>query len=284
MKPFPSPPLCLLMAAITITGCATATTAGAQSLEDAETIPSWWAAPDDPPMIKTEGTLRHPDGVKVHFANRSQPLEGWEAIVFLLTRDYIEYTVVDRQLRLKTTRKYKDWKKTVLPPGGGGGGGASGSGSGTTANFSLSGGFDPDHVRAFVAKVAASGAMVEMTGSDITFEFVPNGVGGTTGRLVMNPPSVTYTWKFTYATGMVDIQHSTCSLRQGHYNILSPDNPLAMVGGWGATLNCHTIGTRDGKETSNDQSDRHVMINYDPKKMGWILTIGGLQDGVWKLQ
>jgi hypothetical protein len=282
MKPFPSPPLCLLMAAITITGCATATTAGAQSLEDAETIPSWWAAPDDPPMIKTEGKLRHPDGVKVHFANRSQPLEGWEAVVFLLTRDYVEYVVVNRQLRLKTTRKYKDWKKTVLPPGGGGGGG--GSGSDATTNFSLSGGLDSDFVSALVAKVAASKATVEMTGSDITFEFVPNEVGGTTGRLVMKPPSVTYTWQFTYATGMVDIQHSTCSLRQGHYNILSPDNPLAMVGGWGGTLNCHTIGTRDGKETSNDQSDRHVMINYDAKKKGWIVTIGGLQDGVWKLQ
>lgn len=116
MMPFPPLPLLLFLAAITITAGAATTTADTPSLDDAETVPSWWAAPDEPPMIKTEGTLRHPDGVKVHFANRSQPLEGWEAIVFLLTRDYIEYAVVDRQLRLKNTVNTKIGRRRCYRP------------------------------------------------------------------------------------------------------------------------------------------------------------------------
>jgi hypothetical protein len=86
----------------------------AQSLTGQEPITSWWAAPEEPDMLETQGTLKDPETVQVHliFNHQERWIHGYEAIVYLLVRDYVKYVNVNGQLRLVTTPKYNAWKNS----------------------------------------------------------------------------------------------------------------------------------------------------------------------------
>ncbi len=151
--------------------------------------------------------------------------------------------------------------------------------------FRLSGGIDPKFKAALQEKVSKTGATLLLEGSDMAFTFVPNtsDAGGSTGSLEMSPPVITHTWQFTYKTGMVDRLETTCELKRGQYSMLSPNEPMKMVGAWGGALACRTKATRDGKLTRDTSADTVMMINYDKDTREWIVIVVGVQDGQWRL-
>lgn len=152
--------------------------------------------------------------------------------------------------------------------------------------FRLSGGIDAQMKAALQEKVSKTGATLVLEGSDITFSFLPKALnaGSAPGRLEMSPRTITHTWQFTYKTGMIDRRDTTCELKEGHYNMLSPDEPMKMVGAWGGAFTCKNIVSRDGKVTSDTTADTFMMINYDQKSGDWIVIVVGVQDGQWRLR
>ncbi len=160
------------------------------------------------------------------------------------------------------------------------------AGSLREGSFRLSGGIDAKMKAALEDKVSKTGARLLLDGSNMAFTFVaiPSDAGGPKGSLEMSPRSITHTWQFTYKNKMVDRRDTTCLLKKGHYNILSPDEPMKMVGGWGGALTCRTIVSRDGKVTSDTSADTVMMINYDKAAREWIVNVVGVQDGQWRLR
>jgi len=151
--------------------------------------------------------------------------------------------------------------------------------------FRLSGGIDTKFKTVLQEKVARTGATLLLEGSNMTFTFVSNSsdVRGSTGSLEMSPSTITHTWQFTYRTGMIDRRDTSCELKKGHYNVLSPNEPMKMIGAWGGALTCRTKATRDGKLMSDTSSDTVMMINYDKDAREWIVIVVGVQDGQWRL-
>jgi hypothetical protein len=96
----------------------------AQLLPDEE-LSSWWAS--NPTMLDVSGTLRKPETVSARILSGGTDrwVYGYEALVFLLVQDYVEYVNYNGRLRLKTTSKYERWKQARQSQGG------SGSGTGT---------------------------------------------------------------------------------------------------------------------------------------------------------
>ncbi|MGO9642321.1 MAG: hypothetical protein ACLP1Y_13580 [Candidatus Acidiferrales bacterium] len=120
-------------------------------------------------MLEATGTLRDPETVQVHliFNNQERWIRGYEAITFLLVRDYIEYVNVNGQLRLVTTPKYKAWKNSrtsVTPPPNSGPGSTPMSGMGVT----FSGGLDPVEVTKEMNEARANGYLVSYDGVTIS--------------------------------------------------------------------------------------------------------------------
>lgn len=294
--------------------------AWAQGLDD-EGPGSWWATPDEPDMVRVEGTLRAPETIRVELGG-GREIRGWEALVFLMARHYVDHVVVGGQTRLVTTGKYRAWRAAHLrptppppvgigasgpssagpPPGGPGAGApapgatpsvapvppavtAGGAPAASAAVFRLSGGIDPDHRAAVAAKAAAAGNRLAISGDPITFEFVPGPGAPGSGLLVMKPPTVTFDWTYGYSTGMVDRLSATCSLKDGGYSVLSPGDPVAMIGGWGGVLVCDVTNLRDGRPMPGaGRRDVPLMIEYDRGRRAWKVIAVGLQDAVWRLQ
>ena len=176
-------------------------------------------------MVKTEGTLENPDGISVYLGNGTV-MRGSEAVLFLLANNYLEY---DPQGSLHTTSKYKAWKASPA----------------TAGNFRLSGGTDKEYRESLESKVKSSGGILNLSDYSVSFEFVPDPSNPGSGRLAMSPATITHTWEFAYradpTTGirMVDSEKATCVLKEGSFKVLTPDDPIRMVGAWGGILNCN---------------------------------------------
>lgn len=276
--------LLALLALATLSSLGTVSSATAQTLSGQSPLGSWWASPDEPPMTATEGTLEEPEGVRLEFAD-GRVIRGWEAIVFLLARHYIEPTQMDGVPILRTTQKYKDWKKTRLEVSGTGSGvaGSTTSGSGSTSTGSaagtvlhtFAGGIDPDFQAASVAKAEAGGAELTLRTTPFTIEFI------SPDRIRVKPEVIRHVWEFTYSTGMVDRVEAICRQSGGGYTVLDPSDPIKMVGGWGFGLECQVISSRDGTVTSDVTSAVPVMIHYDQQSGNWILNPVGVMSGQW---
>lgn len=248
-------------------------------------VTSWWASPDEPPMTATEGTLRNPETVRLEFAG-GKVIRGWEAVVFLLARRYVEYVVVNGRLRLRTTDKYKAWKKAKMTATGTTGGGTTASPAGSSGAQSAAGtvvhtfsvGIDEDFKRYVVDKAKAGGADLKLETTPFTVEFVAP------DQIRLSPQTIRHIWQFTYANGMVDRVEAVCIQNGGNYKVLDLSNPVNMVGNWGFGLECHIVASRDGNVTSDTTSPIVVMIHYDAKAKSWILNPVGLQDAQWRVQ
>jgi len=152
----------------------------AQFSSDDENFTVWWGSTTEPEMLETRGTLRDPESVQVHlvFQGQDRWVHGWEAVVFLLMRHYVDFVDVNGQHRLQTLGKYKAWKNArPLPNTGGGGPGSS-----------LSGGLDP-------AEVDRDVRTADQNGFSVQFDAVTIAVGLTSTQpgsaLTISPGKLT---------------------------------------------------------------------------------------------
>jgi hypothetical protein len=228
------------------------------------------AVSNQPAMVKTEGSLMNPEGISVYLENGTV-IRGSEAVLFLVTNNYLEY---DAQGSLRTTPKYKTWKESPA----------------TAGNFRLSGGIDKKYRENVESKVKNSGGILNLSDYSVSFEFVPDPSNPGSGRLTMSPATITHTWEFAYradpTTGirLVDSEKAICVLKEGSFKVLTPNDPIRMVGAWGGILNCNLERKRNNQLTSSENVDVRMQIHYDKEDRAWKVELIGLRDGLWRLQ
>jgi hypothetical protein len=240
-----------------------------QSLDDTGAAAPGWAMGQEPPMVKTEGTLQNPEGISVHLGNGTV-IRGSEAVHFLLTNRYLEY---DPQGRLHPTDKYKAWKKeseSRVPEG----------------VFRLSGGTDKQYVQRKEQEAARTTATFKIKEYSVSLEFVPDPSNPGSGRLVMIPATIEHFWEYRYppAMNLVDTESATCTLKEGSFKVLTPNDPKNMIGNWGGSLNCHKVSKKNGIITEDAPNvDIRMQINYEGNQ-AWKVVLVGLTYGQWLLQ
>jgi hypothetical protein len=251
----------------------------AQSMTTQEDLSSWWASVVEPDMLETEGSLKNPESVKVRlsFNGELRTLSGYEAIVFLLVRDYVEYVTVNGQLRLRTTSKYEAWKKSkpapkkVVPspvtPGG-------------TGSSAITLQLNPDVISKRVASFRQRGEDESFQTSPLTLTLTPDPGKADQGRADLSPAQLEHLHRWTMANGDWFETRTVMQMQPGRFADLFPNQGGRASGPMQVTI---------FKRNKSDQNWK--LFASDPKatwngiriwgKTEWSIHLAGEQVNEW---
>jgi hypothetical protein len=207
--------------------------ARAQSFATQEELTSWWASPVEPDMLETEGSLKDPESVRVRvdFNGALRTLSGYEAIAFLLGRNYVEYVTVSGRLRLRTTPKYEAWKKSKpaspkkkpVPPAG-------------TGSSQITMQLNPDVISQRLANFRKRGEDESFQTSAVVLTLSPDPGQPDQGRAELSPSQLEHIQRWTMANGDWFETKNVMQIQPGRFSDLFPNQGGRASGGMQVTV------------------------------------------------